>query len=237
MPPLIDHIDDLRAFIDADPDLATLRAAVDGGHDDTSHALDHLLRVALWTLRIGGGVLDRREAVAAALLHDLVNVPKDDPRRCHASSLSAEAARPLVETAGFDEAATQRIVTAIRQHSFSRGETPTEPLAMALQDADRLEALGAIGIMRCAATGERMGARFFHPDDPFALRRQLDDRSFSVDHFFAKLLRLPTTMCTARGRREAQRRAGVLVHFLESLPRELGEDGLAKALNRHIEST
>lgn len=213
----------LLAFIDADAGLAGLLARIRADADgDASHDVGHVLRVALWTVRIAGDTVPRREAVAAALLHDLVNVPKDSPDRARASELCAEAAVPLLRDAGFDEAAVARMHDAIRDHSFSRGAVPTGPLGRALQDADRLEALGAIGILRTAATGQRMGARFFDDDDPFAEERELNDRAFSVDHFYTKLLGLPATMLTAAGRAEGERRVTVLRRFLDALGDELG---------------
>ena len=189
---------------------------------DDAHGVEHVLRVALWTVRIGGGTIDHREGLAAALLHDLVNVPKSSPDRSRASELSAEAARPLLEAAGFATDAVDRIAGAIRDHSFSRGATPESALGRALQDADRLEALGAIGIMRCIATGQRMGGALFHPSDPWAERRDLDDRAYSIDHFYTKLLKLPGTMQTDAGRVEAERRAAVLTRFADALREELG---------------
>lgn len=215
--------EEVEALIRADRGLAALRALVEAG-DDAAHGLAHLLRVAVWTLRIGGREVDEREALAAALLHDLVNVPKNHPDRARASELSARAAAPHLAAAGFDEAAVSRICGAIRDHSFSRGAVPETPLGCALQDADRLEALGAIGLARCFATGERMGAALFHQTDPFATARPLDDRAYSVDHFYAKLLTLPDTMRTPAGRAEAERRAAVIREFARSLARELGVD-------------
>lgn len=209
--------------IHADDGLRALWQHVRQGDDgDASHDSAHLLRVALWTLRIGGETIDAREAIGAALLHDLVNVPKDSPDRARASEWSARDAAPLLRDAAFDEAAIERMCAAIRDHSFSRGARPTAPLSQALQDADRLEALGTIGAMRCAATGQRMGARLFHDEDPFAAERPLDDHAYSVDHFFTKLLRLPPTLLTAAGRAEAERRAEVLRVMLRSLASELG---------------
>lgn len=213
--------DSVLAAIEHDAGLRALRDLVDGA-DDASHGFGHLVRVAIWTLRIGGDTVDPREAIAAALLHDLVNVPKDHPDRARASELSARAATPHLHGAGFDEGAVARIADAIRDHSYSRGATPTTDLGRALQDADRLEALGAIGLARCFATGERMGADFFHETDPFALDRPLDDRAYSVDHFYAKLLALPATMLTPGGRAEAERRASLIRHFARCLADELG---------------
>lgn len=215
---------ELLAFIDSRPALRALLAEVARRADgDPGHDLDHVLRVALWTVRIGGDALFADEAVAAALLHDLVNVPKSSPDRSRASELCAEAARPLLRAEGFSEEATERVTEAIRDHSFSRGASPVHPLARALQDADRLEALGAIGVFRTLSTGVLLGARYFHPDDPWARHRALDDKAWSVDHFFTKLLRLPATMLTAAGRREAERRAAFMRALLEQLGDEVGE--------------
>ena len=116
-----------------------------------------------------------------------------------------------------------RIAEAVRDHSFSRGAVPETALGRSLQDADRLEALGALGLFRCVSTGTRMGARYFADDDPFARERPLDDRAFSVDHFYAKLLGLPATMLTDVGRAEATRRAAFLEMTLAQLASELGE--------------
>ncbi len=213
---------ELLAWIAARPPLQTLVAKVQGS-DDAAHDFAHLLRVALWTLRLGGASVVPEEAVAAALLHDLVNLPKNHPNRAQASELSAKAALHLLTAAGFGDQACARITAAIRDHSYSRGAKPSEALGQALQDADRLEALGAIGIMRVFSTGMRMGAHYFHPADPWAKDREHDDKTYSVDHFFTKLLLLPDLMNTEAGRAEAQRRAEVLRSFLHELGTEIGE--------------
>ena len=91
--------DDARAraleAIDQDPVLRALLERVRPllADDDPGHDLEHCLRVAGWTLRCGA---DPREGVAAALLHDVVNLPKNDPRRKEASALSATKARELL---------------------------------------------------------------------------------------------------------------------------------------------
>ncbi len=215
----------LLAFIAADAALATLRteAAVrDRAAPDPAHDLEHALRVALWTLRCGPSV-PARLAVATALLHDAVRVPKDHPDRPRAGERSAAPARERLLALGFAPAEADEAAAAIRDHGFSRGVTPTGALVEALQDADRLDALGAIGIARTLATGVVMRAAFYDADDPWARRRALDDRAFTVDHFFAKLLRLPETMRTETGRREAAARVGVMRGFLAALGDEIGE--------------
>jgi uncharacterized protein len=217
---------DLHELLEARPRLRAVHEALlaRGTDGDAAHDHAHLYRVALWTCRLLGDERRLEAAAASALLHDLVNVPKNHPHRARASELSAEAAAPILEQAGFAPTESEEIRTAIRQHSFSRGEKPGSDLARALQDADRLEALGAIGIMRCYSTGVRMGTKYFHPEDPWARKRELNDSAFSLDHFFTKLLLLPDTMNTAAGREEALERVKPMEAFLRSLGRELGEE-------------
>jgi uncharacterized protein len=216
-------LSDVHALIEADSGLSKLFAEVrERMKGDPGHDLAHLLRVADWTLRLGEGALPSRLAVAAALLHDIVNVPKNSPDRARASELSAEFSKKYLPTVGFSPDEVEEIAIAVRQHSFSRGEKPERLLAKCLQDSDRLEALGAIGIYRVFATGVQMGASLSDPEDPWAKRRELDDRAYSVDHFFRKLFKLPDLMTTPAGRLEAQRRAGVMREYLEQLGYELG---------------
>ena len=219
----MDDLDALRSAIARDPALSSLLSRVQARLvDDPGHDLGHCLRVALWTIRLGGEAVDRRCAVAAALLHDLVNPPKSSPERRHASELSAAAAREILPELGFDVSSVDSVALAIRDHSFSRGVVPESLLGKALQDADRLEALGAIGILRTVSAGVRMGARYFDPEDPWARNRALDDRTYTIDHFFTKLLGLAATMNTEQGRLEADRRARFLRSFLSQLGNELG---------------
>lgn len=220
---LVTTLKELAAWVKNDPALSfILSEAQKEQSGDAAHDLSHLMRVALWTLKLGGEKIIPREAVAAAFLHDLVNVPKNHPDRSKASEFSAAKARPILASLGFDSQSVERIAGAIRDHSFSRGSTPDSDLGKALQDADRLEALGAIGIMRVFSTGNRMGTKYFHPEDPWSQSRPLDDMKFSVDHFFTKLLKLPPTFHTEKGREEAARRAQTLEDFLQRTAEELG---------------
>ncbi len=217
----------LESFIQADAVLCAVnehvRAALDS---DPAHDVEHVRRVALSTLRLGP-LLDLREAICSALLHDVVNLPKNHPERASASRRSAEVSRELL--AALPEASRERIAQAIEDHSFSAGRTPRSDLGEALQDADRLEALGALGLARTFSTGERLGARYFDAADPWALERPLDDRRFSVDHFFTKLLGLPATFRTVAGRQEAERRVRLLETFLDALADEIGVARPARA--------
>ena len=200
--------------------LAAREMAQDGAHD-----LGHLDRVWANAQAIAaeeGG--DLEVLAAAAYLHDLVNLPKDHPARASAARLSAEAAGRLLAGQLRAERAPDfvaRVCEAIATHSFSGGGTPETLEARILQDADRLEALGAIGLMRWAMVSGALGRPLWDPEDPFAERRPADDRAWALDHFAVKLLRLPATMQTATGRKMAERRADFLRAFLDQLRSEL----------------
>ena len=193
----------------------------DGAHD--VHHLRRVWRSARRIARTEPGT-DLTVLLAAAYLHDLVNPPKDSPLRSQASRLSAERAQGLLEELGLAPDRARAAAHAIEAHSFSAALAPRTLEARILQDADRLEALGAIGLARCFYTGGKMKSSLWHAGDPMGRSgRDLDDRSFSIDHFPLKLLRLQHGMQTAEGRRLARRRTRVLELFLKELERELAE--------------
>lgn len=213
----------IRSLISKDHDLTRLLEIV-GEHmlQDSAHDLAHLMRVARWTLVLGNGDIDRRSAIAAALLHDFVNLPKSSPKRALASEMSAAAARKLLPELSFGEEQIEIISGAIQDHSFSRGAVPSSALGKALQDADRLDALGVIGTFRCIGTSARLERSYSHPDDPWAENRELDDAAWAVDHFFTKLLDLPETFNTEAGKAEGRRRAELMRDMLAAYGDEIG---------------
>ena len=193
---------------------------------DPAHDLGHVRRVVGWSRRLAEAEgADLGVVVAAAWLHDVVTVAKDSPARARASALAAEAASAWLAAEGFPMENIPAVAHAIEAHSWSAGVELRTVEAAAVQDADRLDALGAIGLARCYATAGAMGSALVHPDDPVPSgppARPLDDRRWATDHLFTKLLGLPATMRTAAGRAEAERRAGVMRSFLDALRRETG---------------
>lgn len=159
--------------------------------------------------------------LAAAFLHDVAPIEKNDPRRAQASRLAAAHAVEMLAALGFPAARLDAVAHAIEAHAYSAGIVPVSPEARVLQDADRLEALGAIGIARTFYVAGRMGSELFDARDPLARERTLDDRRYALDHFHTKLLRLPETMTTEPGRRLARQRAAVLERFVGDLLDEL----------------
>ncbi|MBK8801877.1 MAG: HD domain-containing protein [Fibrobacteres bacterium] len=196
----------------------------EGAKADAAHDLGHVRRVVGSALDLCSQEgADPDIVFAAAWLHDCVAVPKDSPLRSQASRLCAQAASEYLREAGWAQSQIPSIHHAIEAHSFSAGIDPTTVEARVVQDADRLDALGAHGLARCIATGASMGTGLVHPTDPWAHNRPLDDVAWSVDHFFAKLFKLPAMMRTESGRAEAERRVEVLRLFLRELARERGE--------------
>ncbi|HEY3997342.1 MAG TPA: HD domain-containing protein [Candidatus Xenobia bacterium] len=183
-----------------------------------------MLRVYQWSLRLAEEAgADLELAGAAALVHDLAKVPKNHPDRSIAGQQSAVLAVRELETAGYTAVEIDTIVKAVAGSNWSAGQSAETALGAVLQDADRLDALGAIGIARTFACAQAMGGgEFYHPEDPLGqTERALDDRRWAVDHFKVKLLRLSEGMHFEGSRSEAARRHQFMVAFLEELAREL----------------
>ena len=194
--------------------------------DDGSHDIGHFRRVWRTCQRLDaveGGHGDHYVLLAASYFHDLVSFPKNHPDRSRSSVLSGEKTAQLLSTVftTFPQDKIPAVRHAIEAHSFSAGIPPVTYEARVLQDADRMEALGAIGIARTFYTAGFMRSRMFHEDDPLGIERPLDDRMFALDHFEVKLLRLPETMQTAAGREMARQRAALLVAFRAQLVSEI----------------
>ncbi|WP_159952271.1 HD domain-containing protein [Rhizobium sp. 18065] len=183
--------------------------------DDGSHDIAHIHRVFRNAMRIHtseGG--DGEVLAAAVLLHDCVAVEKNSPLRSQASRLAADKASGILAGLGWDAARIAAVAHAILTHSFSANIAPQSIEAKILQDADRLDAIGMVGVARCFYIAGRMGSGLYDPADPEAKGRPLDDRRFAIDHFPAKLLKLSDGFQTATGRELATERHERLIHFL-----------------------
>ena len=167
-----------------------------GGHD-VSHTL-RVYRNAMDILRYEPDA-DAETVALAALLHDA------DDHKLFATEDNANARSFLAEN-DVPEKMIDRICHVINSVSFSqnRGAAPDTAEGMIVQDADRLDAMGAVGIARTFAYGGERG-------------RSLDD---SVQHFHDKLLRLKELMNTGTGRKLAEERHRFLLSFLEEYEQE-----------------
>jgi uncharacterized protein len=191
-------------------------------HDDGAHDAAHLLRVwktACEIQRAEGG--DAEILAAAVLLHDCVAVEKDSPQRALASWLAAEKASRVLSKHGWPEERISAVVHAIEAHSYSGGIAPESLEAKILQDADRLDSIGLVGVARCFYTAGRMGSALYDPADASGETRGRDDKRYALDHFYTKLLRLAGSFQTATGSRLARERDTRLRQFLDDFRAEI----------------
>jgi uncharacterized protein len=190
--------------------------------DDGSHDVAHLHRVWKNICQISqdeGG--DQQILCAAVLLHDCVAVEKNSPQRHLASRMAAEKAGIALATLGWSKENINKTAHAIEAHSFSAAIAPQTLEAKILQDADRLDAIGMIGVARCFYIGGRMRSALYDAADPLAQQRQYDDKRFTLDHFETKLFKLQEGFQTAAGRRMAALRTERMRRFLSELLEEV----------------
>lgn len=190
--------------------------------DDGSHDVAHLHRVWKNCRQISqdeGG--DQQILCAAVLLHDCVAVEKNAPQRHLASRMAAEKASIALATLGWSDENINKTAHAIEAHSFSAAIPPQTLEAKILQDADRLDAIGMIGVARCFYIGGRMRSALYDAADPLAQQRQYDDKRFTLDHFETKLFKLQEGFQTAAGRRMAALRTERMRRFLSELLEEV----------------
>ncbi len=198
------------------------------GVTDLAHGWEHISRV--YTL--ANHIAEKEGADLfivgmAALLHDLGHTGIPTPQNAkseHHTDGSVSLATEIMRKYEIPDHLQQLITHAILAHSFSRGIEPQTLEARVLRDADRLDALGALGIMRWSIVGAQRSnqqTRSYNPDDPFAQQRLPDDRTYMLDHFFVKLFKIAETMTTTTGRTMAQRRAAFMHSYLHELKSEL----------------
>jgi uncharacterized protein len=165
--------------------------------------------------------VNEKLVLCSVLLHDIASYPKSDKRSKNSSIDSAKKAKTLLKKHDFTENEIILVSNAIRDHSFSQKRTPKTMEGKILQDADRLDALGAIGIARVFATGGSLKRPFYNIDDPFCKKRNADDKIWTLDHFFQKLLKLEFLMNTKSGKTEAKKRTRILKEYLKQLKQEI----------------
>ena len=200
------------------------------GQEDAAHDISHFRRVWATAQQLAEETAaDRLVILTACYFHDIVSLAKNNPERSRSSAMAAEKTLAILQSA-FPDFPPERyaaVLHAIEAHSFSAAIAPQSEEAKIVQDADRLEALGAIGLARVFAVYGALNNSLFDARDPFADRRELDDKTYALDHFQCKLLRLPKTMQTEKGRAMAVHNARFLVQFMAKLSAELRGEPMA----------
>ena len=182
-----------------------------------SHKWDHTLRVCRLCERIGVAEgVDMDVLLAAAYLHDIGRIYQDESNGavCHAEK-GAQMAEPIVEELALSEAQKKNILHCIRSHRFRGRHEPETPEARVLFDADKLDAIGAVGVARAFLFAGEVGARLHSAEANIE-----DSEPYSIDdtgyrEFKVKLSKIRQRILTVEGRKLAEDRHVVMVKFFK----------------------
>ena len=145
----------------------------------------------------------------AAWTHDI-----GDYKLYNGVDKSEELIREFLESINVEEESILKVLEIVSQVSFSKGNKPTTIEAEIVQDADRLDAIGAVGIARCFAYGGSVGSILYNPYD------NSKDAS-SVQHFYDKLFKLKELMNTKTAKEIALKRHQYMENFIEEFYQEV----------------
>jgi uncharacterized protein len=190
---------------------------------DPAHDYEHIMRVYKNAKLIGQREGANMEILLpAVLLHDLVVYPKGSAKSSKSSDESADLAENILQSYGYIQDQINQICYCIRAHSYSKRLVPASLEGRILQDADRLDALGAIGIARTFSVGGSENRTLYNADDPFCRSgRDLDDMQWTLDHFQTKLLKLEDFMHTQTAKKIAKERTQFMMLFITQLQSEI----------------
>ena len=176
--------------------------------NDMVHRWDHVLRVYKLCMKIGEKEgADLEVLKIAALLHD-IGVWKD--RKNH-EKIGAEMAKEILKD--YDKEKKENVIHCIEVHRFSKGLEPKTIEAKILQDADRLDVLGAIGIARVFAYSGVLNRPIHIPDEKIS-NVYTGESKTSIGHFYEKILKIKDTLNTETAREIAEHRHEFIEFFL-----------------------
>lgn len=182
-----------------------------------SHDWEHTLRVHRLCMRIGPREgADMVVLEAAAYLHDIGRAEQDNANGalCHALK-GAEKAGGILARLPIDEARKANIVHCVRAHRFRDDYPPATTEARVLFDADKLDAIGAVGVARAYLFAGELGASLHNPDIPPEMARSYSRDDTGHREFVVKLSRIRDRILTAEGRRIAEERHAFMTMFFE----------------------
>jgi uncharacterized protein len=186
---------------------------------DAAHDFDHVLRVLALAERIGQAEGAAMEIVrAATLLHDVARAEEERTGACHAR-VGAERARQIL--VGHPADKVEAVAQAIAAHRFRDEVFPQTLEAKVLYDADKLDAIGAIGVARAYALAGKRGQRLWAEPPTGSLSESQPADYTPVHEFIFKLSRLKDVLFTAAARQIAVERHRYLVEFFARLEDEV----------------
>ena len=197
--------------------LAQVKAFAQGCFDKASgsHAWDHTLRVFRLCEMMGPAEnADMSVLGAAAYLHDIGRALQDASNGaiCHAEK-GAQMAEPMVEALPLSKKQKQNIIHCVRSHRFRNQHKPATTEAKVLFDADKLDAIGAVGVARAFLFAGEVGARLHNPDLDAESTRPYSVDDTGYREFKIKLSKIKARMLTAEGRKWARDRHAFMDDF------------------------
>ena len=204
---------------------------------DPAHDIGHIKRVTNLAILISekDSEGDPYVLIPAVLFHDAVTYRKDDPRNKYATEESAKFAENILKEINYPEHLINHVKQCILECSFSKNLKPTSIESAILQDADRLEATGAISLMRTFSSGGQMQRPFYNTEDPFREKSSPENTEFSLDLLYKRLFVVTGMMNTKTGKEIALRRNQFLKDFENELKQELSESGVYFGLKSETE--
>lgn len=189
-----------------------------------SHDWEHTLRVCKLCERIGPveGV-DMDVLLSAALLHDIGRRYQDASKGavCHAEK-GAQLAGALLNGLPLSEAQKQNIVHCIQSHRFRSLNVPQTPEAKVLFDADKLDAIGAVGVARAYLFAGEVGARLHNPDADIKKTYPYSKDDTGFREYKVKLSKIRDRILTHEGRKLAEERHRFMEVFFNRFLEEFG---------------
>lgn len=189
----------------------------------TGHDLQHIERVHEIAKKIGEKEkCDMLVLEAATLMHDLERNNESKENNIDHSYESAKIAIEIMNKVNFPKNKMNNVVESIKNHRFRKNIKPKQIEAKILQDADRIDALGAIGIMRAVSVGTNYNNLYYDPNDPICRKKKIfEDDKYIIDHFYKKLLKISSTLNTKTAKEIAKKRENFMKLFLEQLELEI----------------
>ena len=187
-----------------------------------SHAWEHTQRVFQLCRHIGAAEnVDMEVVLSAACLHDIGRAHQDvtDGKVCHAEK-GVELARPLIEPLPIAEDRKTNILHCINAHRFRKPPIPGTAEARVLFDADKLDAIGAVGVARAFQFAGEVGARLHNPNVDVENTRSYTSEDTGFREFKVKLSKIKDRMLTREGARMAKARHAFMAAFFDRLQAE-----------------
>jgi len=187
-----------------------------------SHAFDHTQRVYNMAIKLAKSQNVNIDIIkASALLHDIARLKEDNNEvKCHAET-GAEMARTILKEMNFPADEIEKVCYAIKVHRQSKGINPETKEAKILQDADRLDALGAITIARMFSTGGKINRPIYKPNTPLGEINSRYNSASTIHGFHGKILKItPDSFHTEKAKKIAKKRYDFVVKFLKEFEAE-----------------